>query len=65
MSDWTDLSRRKVLKTSGASLAGGTALASMASEARAEENFNLSEDFQELNFYTGGAPRTTHTSTCR
>jgi hypothetical protein len=53
MPDKNGFGRRKVLKTSGASLAGGTALASMASEARAEENYDLSEDFQELNRYMG------------
>lgn len=57
MPDKNGSGRRKVLKTSGAALAGGTALASMASEVRAEENYDLSEDFEKLNSYKATSTR--------
>jgi len=50
-------SRRKVLKTSGAALAGGVAVASMASTASAEEHYDLDEDFEEVQAYYGGSSK--------
>lgn len=57
MFDKKNVGRRKFLTTSGTALAGGVALSSMASNAKAAESFDLDTDFEEIKAYYGGSTK--------
>ncbi|WP_128476671.1 hypothetical protein [Halorussus pelagicus] len=57
MSDNSNVGRRKFLTTSGVALAGGVTLSSMTSTAKAEESFDLNNDFEKIQTYVGGSTK--------